>query len=198
MQTFSEYVSKRDLKTNQIDEVNLKQLMAGLGLAAGGLGTQAADISDPKHIPNLANLNKIARIEAGDGMPSYGGFNDRGKEIHRYMSDHGVKQTGYYPKETARNLTKLQQQDPSWYYDTHDNMLKNKTGQIADPYTGKPSVDVANNPAIKLKPTRLKELQPGKPGEVPASTKNAKTKEIINKSLQNRMPGETQEPPLAN
>jgi hypothetical protein len=160
MQTFAEYVYKRNFETKQFDEVNLKQLLAGLGIAAAGnMGTQAADIHEPNKIPTVGELNKLAKIEAGEkGKPSYAGVVDRNKELHRYIPSDGGKpiQTGYYPHDTARNLKNLQKKDPTWYFDTKDNLLKNDYGELADPFTGKIIEDLSKYPHVKLHPAVLK------------------------------------------
>jgi hypothetical protein len=194
-----------EYRDQQLDEINLKQAMAGLGLGLGGMfGVNAADIANPAAIPqNAASMNRIARAEAGKEMPSYGVYNDRGKDVHRFMKDGKITQTGYYPKEAARNLKKLQQEDPSWYYDTHDNMFKNAQGQIADPHSGKITDDVTNMAGVKLKPTFIPRPQnqvdaPIRPVAKPTAPRGMSAKEaqsIINRELSKR--GETGEPPLA-
>jgi len=203
MYNFRQYVEYRD---QQLDEINLKQAMAGLGLGLSGmLGANAADISNPNAIPQSpSSMNKIARIEAGKEMPSYGIYNDRGKDVHRFMKDGKITQTGYYPKETTRNLIKLQQKDPSWYYDTHDNLLKNKNGEIADPHSGKITDDITAMAGVTLKPTFIPKPEtnninaPIRPVAKPTTGKGISPKDaksIINRELLKK--GETGEPPLA-
>jgi hypothetical protein len=206
MYKFRQYVEHRD---QQLDEINLKQAVAGLGLGLGGMfGANAADISNPSAIPqNASAMNRIARAEAGKEMPSYGVYSDRGKDVHRYMKDGKITQTGYYPKETQRNLAKLQAQDPSWYYDTHDNMLKNNRGQLADPHSGKITDDFTTMAGVKLKPTFIPSPEakdqnaPIRPVAKPEARKGLSPKDaknIIDRELSKRgAPAETGEPPLA-